>query len=112
MDDLRGEEITKVFPDGTRGLQGVSFEARAGRVLALLGPSGCGKSTLLRIVAGLETPTSGRLTLGGQPLDGVPPGRRDVGFVFQNYALYPHLSVARNLSLALEARRVARAEID
>jgi multiple sugar transport system ATP-binding protein len=112
VEDLRGEEITKVFPDGTRGLQGVSFQARAGQVLALLGPSGCGKSTLLRIVAGLETPTSGRLTLGGQPLDGVPPGRRDVGFVFQNYALYPHLTVARNLSLALEARGVARAEID
>jgi ABC-type sugar transport system ATPase subunit len=111
-DDLRGEEITKVFADGTRALQGVSFVARAGKVLALLGPSGCGKSTLLRIVAGLDQPTSGRLTLGERSLDGTPPGDRDVGFVFQNYALYPHLSVARNLSLALEARRLGRAEIE
>jgi multiple sugar transport system ATP-binding protein len=112
MDDLRGEGITKVFADGTRGLRGVSFLARAGKVLGLLGPSGCGKSTLLRIVAGLETPTAGRLTLGDRSLDGVPPGRRDVGFVFQSYALYPHLTVARNLSLALEVLRLPRPEIE
>jgi ABC-type sugar transport system ATPase subunit len=90
----------------------VSFAARPGRVLTLLGPSGCGKSTLLRIVAGLEAPTEGRLTLDGRPLKGVPPGERDVGFVFQNYALYPHLTVARNLSLGLEARGRPRGEIE
>ena len=108
---LRGEGITKVFPGGARALDGVTFSADPGRVLTLLGPSGCGKSTLLRIVAGLETATSGSLTLDGESLDDVPAGRRDVGFVFQNYALYPHLSVERNLSLALETRRVPRAEI-
>jgi ABC-type sugar transport system ATPase subunit len=110
--ELVAEGIGKVFAGGERALDGVSFTARPGRVLTLLGPSGCGKSTLLRIVAGLEVPTAGRLTLDGQPLDGVPPGERDVGFVFQNYALYPHLSVARNLSLGLEARGLPRAQID
>ena len=108
---LRGEGITKDFPGGTRALDGVTFSVGAGRVLTLLGPSGCGKSTLLRIVAGLETATSGSLTLDGASLADVPPGRRDVGFVFQNYALYPHLSVERNLSLALETRKFPRAEI-
>ncbi len=108
---LRGDRISKVFPGGVRALEEVSFSVGPGRVLTLLGPSGCGKSTLLRIVAGLESATSGSLTLDGMPLDGVAPGRRDVGFVFQNYALYPHLTVERNLSLALEARTLPREEI-
>ena len=109
---LRGEGLSKVFPGGIRALDDVSFSVSSGRVLTLLGPSGCGKSTLLRIVAGLERATSGSLMLDGMPLDEVPPGRRDVGFVFQNYALYPHLTVGRNLSLALEARKLPRAEIE
>jgi multiple sugar transport system ATP-binding protein len=111
MAELRAEGIVKVFPDGTRALDGVAFSARAGRVLTLLGPSGCGKSTLLRIVAGLEAPTEGTLSLDGRRIDALPPGRRDVGFVFQNYALYPHLTVARNVGLALEVRKVPRSEI-
>ena len=111
MADLRGEALTKVFDDGTRALDGVHFTARPGRVLTLLGPSGCGKSTLLRIVAGLERATAGALELGGERLDDVPAGRRGVGFVFQNYALYPHLTVEGNLSLALETQRVPREEI-
>jgi ABC-type sugar transport system ATPase subunit len=110
--ELRGEAITKVFPGGAEALREVSFTARPGRVLTLLGPSGCGKSTLLRIVAGLEQATSGRLLLDDRPIDELRPGQRDVGFVFQNYALYPHLSVARNLSLSLEARRMPRTEIE
>ena len=112
MGELRGEGLVKVFPGGKRGLDGVSFVARPGRVLTLLGPSGCGKSTLLRIVAGLERATEGRLLLDGEPLDDVTPGARDVGFVFQSYALYPHLTVAGNLSLALRVRRVPAAVID
>ena len=111
MAELRGQDLTKIFPDGTRALDGVSFVARPGRVLTLLGPSGCGKSTLLRMVAGLERPTSGTLVLDGEPLDDVPAGQRGVGFVFQNYALYPHLTVGGNLSLALETQRVPREEI-
>ena len=111
MGELRVEEIEKRFPDGTLAVDHVSFVARPGRVLTLLGPSGCGKSTLLRIVAGLEAPTAGRLLLDGEPLDELPAGQRGVGFVFQNYALYPHLTVAGNLSLALETQHVARDEI-
>jgi multiple sugar transport system ATP-binding protein len=111
MKELAGTHLTKVFDDGTRALDGVSFTARAGRVLTLLGPSGCGKSTLLRIVAGLEQPTSGELRLDGARFDDLPAGKRGVGFVFQNYALYPHLSVAGNLALALEAQRVPRERI-
>jgi ABC-type sugar transport system ATPase subunit len=111
MVELRGHELTKVFPEGARALNGVSFMARPGRVLTLLGPSGCGKSTLLRIVAGLEQPSSGTLEADGARLDTVPAGERGVGMVFQNYALYPHLTVEGNLSLALEARRVPRHEI-
>jgi len=112
MGALRAEGITKVFDDGTRALDGVSFVAEPGRVLGLLGPSGCGKSTLLRIVAGLETATEGRLLLDGARFDDRPAGERGVGFVFQNYALYPHLSVRRNLSLALEVARLPRPEIE
>jgi multiple sugar transport system ATP-binding protein len=111
MVELRGHELRKVFDPGTRALDGVSFVARPGRVLTLLGPSGCGKSTLLRIVAGLEQPSSGTLWLDGERLDPVPAGKRGVGLVFQNYALYPHLTVAGNLALALEARRVPRHDI-
>jgi multiple sugar transport system ATP-binding protein len=110
MSELVAEGITKSF-GGAPVLEDVSFVARAGRVLTLLGPSGCGKSTLLRIVAGLETASRGTLVLDGRPMDALPPGERDVGFVFQNYALYPHLTVARNLSLALEARRLSKKEI-
>jgi ABC-type sugar transport system ATPase subunit len=112
MTELRASGISMTFPGGVRALEDVSFTVAPGSVLALLGPSGCGKSTLLRIVAGLEAPTSGELTLDGRSLAGVSPGDRDVGFVFQNYALYPHLAVRRNLSLALEVRRLAAAEVD
>jgi multiple sugar transport system ATP-binding protein len=108
--NLVARSLVKRFPDGTRALDDVSITARAGRVLTLLGPSGCGKSTLLRIVAGLEVPTSGLLELDGASILDVPPGERGVGFVFQNYALYPHLTVAGNLGLALEVGRTPKAE--
>src|SRR5437773_6447287 len=111
MAEVRARDIVKAFADGSRALDGVSFTAREGRVLTLLGPSGCGKSTLLRIVAGLERATSGTLELDGKRIDDVPAGKRGAGFVFQNYALYPHLTVAGNLSLALETQRVPRDEI-
>ncbi len=100
----------KEFPGGVRALHGVSFDAPGRKILTLLGPSGCGKTTLLRLIAGLETPTSGSLELDGRDLLRVPAGKRDVGFVFQNYALYPHLTVAGNLGLTLEVRGMARSE--
>ncbi|HEV8480534.1 MAG TPA: ABC transporter ATP-binding protein [Candidatus Eisenbacteria bacterium] len=109
-DGLRAEGIYKIFPPLTRALDGVSFHAPPGRVVALLGPSGCGKTTLLRIVAGLEQASAGTLTMDGEPFDTIPAEKRDVGFVFQNYALYPHLTVAQNIGLALEVRGVKRDE--
>jgi multiple sugar transport system ATP-binding protein len=112
MAELRADGIGKTFADGTRALSDVSFTARSGQVLGLLGPSGCGKSTLLRVVAGLEEATAGTLTLDGERFDRRPPGERGIGFVFQNYALYPHLSVRRNLSLALEVQGLGRDEIE
>jgi ABC-type sugar transport system ATPase subunit len=103
---LVAKGIAKVFPPSTRALEEVSFHAPPGHVIALLGPSGCGKTTLLRIVAGLEQQSAGTLTMDGEPFDSVPPEKRDIGFVFQNYALYPHLTVAENLGLALRTRGV------
>jgi ABC-type sugar transport system ATPase subunit len=110
MNELQGRDLVKVFDGGTRALDGVSFTAAGGKILTLLGPSGCGKTTLLRVIAGLEAPTSGALDLDGGDLLAVPAGRRNVGFVFQNYALYPHLTVAGNMGLALEARGMPRPE--
>lgn len=110
MGQLVAESITKEFSGGVRALDGVGFTLTEPRTLTLLGPSGCGKSTLLRIIAGLEKATSGSLTLDGKPLDLVPPGERQVGFVFQNYALYPHMTVAENLGLALRVRGVNETE--
>ena len=93
-------------------LEGVSLDVEAGEIFALLGPSGCGKSTLLRIVAGLESPDAGEILLDGRDVARVPANRRPVNMVFQSYAVFPHMSVARNIGYGLEMERVARAEID
>jgi len=89
----------------------ISFEVRAGEFFSLLGPSGCGKTTTLRCIAGFETLNAGAIRLRGERLDDKPPHRRDVGLVFQNYALFPHLSVFDNVAFGLKLRRVAKAEI-
>jgi len=94
----------------TRAVDGVSFEAAAGRMLVLLGPSGCGKSTTLRLIAGLETATHGRIAIGGVDVTHRPPAERRVSMVFQSYALFPHLSVAENIVFGLRVRRVGAAE--
>ena len=93
-------------------LEGVSLDVEPGEIFALLGPSGCGKSTLLRIVAGLESPDAGELLLDGRDLARVPANRRPVNMVFQSYAVFPHMSVARNIAYGLEMERVPRHEID
>jgi ABC-type sugar transport system ATPase subunit len=93
-------------------LHDVSLEVEDGELLAIVGPSGCGKTSLLRIVAGLVAPTAGKILLDGQRIDDREPAARDVAMVFQNYALYPHMSVRRNLAFPLEMARVARSEID
>jgi multiple sugar transport system ATP-binding protein len=92
-------------------LKGVSFEVDDGEFCILLGPSGCGKTTLLRLVAGLEEASAGTISVGRQAVDRLPPRERDVAFVFQSYALYPHMSVFENLAFSLRLRRLAASEV-
>ena len=111
------EGLTRRFtPGGAPAVNGVSFSARAGTITTLLGPSGSGKSTVLRLLAGLEMPDEGRLLLGGVDGTHVPPQRRGVGFVFQSYALFPHMDVRTNIAFGLEMqrqpRRLTRPEIN
>ena len=98
--------IEKSFKD-TSVLKNISFEAPEGEFVVLLGPSGCGKSTLLRIIAGLEPQTSGSVSIGGRVVDDLSPRDRDIAMVFQQYALYPHLSVRENLAFGLKMRKEA-----
>jgi spermidine/putrescine ABC transporter ATP-binding subunit len=106
--EVRG--LTKQFsPQVTVGP--LSFEVMEGEFFSLLGPSGCGKTTTLRCIAGFETPSAGSISLGGQRLDDRPPHRRDVGLVFQNYALFPHLTVFDNIAFGLRLRKIGKAEI-
>jgi sn-glycerol 3-phosphate transport system ATP-binding protein len=93
-------------------LKGLDLTVADGEFLILVGPSGCGKSTALRLLAGLDRPTSGEIKIAGRPVTRLGPGERDIAMVFQNYALYPHMSVFQNLAYGLRQRRTARAEID
>jgi multiple sugar transport system ATP-binding protein len=102
--------LEKTYPDGTRAVKGIDFAAEQGEFIVLLGPSGCGKTTTLRMTAGLELPTGGAIRLAGQDVSQQRPSQRDVGFVFQFYALYPHLTVAENLAFPLECSGASRAE--
>lgn len=109
------DSVSKTFgagADEVRALQEVSLDVHENEFFTLLGPSGCGKTTLLRLIAGFEEPSVGNIALHGQPLTGLPPYRRPVNTVFQNYALFPHLNVARNVSFGLEMLGVDPAEID
>jgi ABC-type sugar transport system ATPase subunit len=105
------EKVCKSF-DSTPVLRDISLELAAGELLVLLGPSGCGKSTLLRLIAGLETLDSGRILMDGKELQDRPPRDRDVAMVFQNYSLYPHMSVAKNLAFPLKVAHASRADIE
>jgi putrescine transport system ATP-binding protein len=106
---VRFEGLVKRF-DGQAAVDGVELEIREGEFFALLGPSGCGKSTLLRLLAGLETPDAGRILLDGRDLAGLPPHARPLHLMFQSYALFPHLDVARNIAFGLAPQRLGRAE--
>ncbi|AUB78121.1 Fe3+/spermidine/putrescine ABC transporter ATP-binding protein [Spiribacter roseus] len=109
---IRVDAASKSFEKGVRAVDAVDLEVGAGEFFTLLGPSGCGKTTLLRLLAGLEQPDSGRITIGGQVMDGVPPHRRSVNTVFQSYALFPHRNVRRNIGFGLEMRGTDAGEID
>src|SRR5450432_1017803 len=93
-------------------IHGVSVTIGDGEFVVLVGPSGCGKSTLLRMVAGLENISSGEIRIGDRVVNNVPPKERDVAMVFQNYALYPHMTVAANMSFSLKLRGAPKTEID
>ena len=105
------ERVEKVYPGGTRALADCSLAIADGELLVLVGPSGCGKSTVLRLIAGLEEPTAGTLRIGDRVVNALPPQDRNVAMVFQDYALYPHLSARRNLEFPLRMRRLPRAGI-
>jgi iron(III) transport system ATP-binding protein len=98
-------------PEHVVAVRDVSLEVRAGELFTLLGPSGCGKTTTLRLIAGLETATSGRIVFDGQDFTALPPFRRNLGMVFQSYALYPHMRIFENVAYGLRARHVAEVEI-
>lgn len=104
--------VRKAYPNGFEAIKGIDFEIGHGQFCVLVGPSGCGKSTLLRMVAGLETVTSGEIDIGGHIVNQVEPADRDIAMVFQNYALYPHMSVYNNMAYGLRNRGTPKKEID
>ncbi len=111
MAQVRFSEICKTYPNGFEALKPTSFEIEEGEFTVLVGPSGCGKSTLLRMVAGLEEITSGELQIAGRVVNDVDPADRDIAMVFQNYALYPHMTVRRNIGYGLKNRGTSKQAI-
>ncbi len=104
--------ISKTFQDTVTALNPSDLDISDGEFMVLVGPSGCGKSTTLRIIAGLEEPDSGTITIGGRKVNSIEPKDRDIAMVFQNYALYPHMTVRDNLSFGLRMRKISRQDID
>jgi multiple sugar transport system ATP-binding protein len=113
MAKVRLEGVRNIYQDGGHiAVHGVDLDVADGEFVVLVGPSGCGKSTTLRMIAGLESITAGRLYIGDRLMNDVPPKDRDIAMVFQNYALYPHMTVRENLAFALELRKLSRQEIE
>ncbi len=111
MADLSVKGLVKEYTAGVRVLAGIDLDIRSGEFFTLLGPSGCGKTTLLRTIAGFIRQNSGTIHVGAEPLDDQPAHKRDIGMVFQDYAVFPHLSVADNVAFGLKARRLPRDQI-
>lgn len=112
MADVRLQDVSKIYVGEVRAVDRANLHIRDGEFMVLVGPSGCGKSTLLRMIAGLEEISSGDILIGDRRVNDVEPGDRDIAMVFQNYALYPHMTVAENLSFGLRMRRLSAAEIN
>jgi sn-glycerol 3-phosphate transport system ATP-binding protein len=112
MANVALRDVRKTYPGGFEAIKGIDFEVGDGQFCVLVGPSGCGKSTLLRMVAGLETITGGEIDIGGRVVNQIEPAERDIAMVFQNYALYPHMSVYNNMAYGLRNRGMAKPEIE
>src|SRR6476660_8985444 len=112
MASIELEQLTKSFRGGVRAVDQIDLQIPDRQFLVLVGPSGCGKTTTLRMIAGLEQVTSGTIRIGQRVVNDLPPRDRDVAMVFQNYALYPHMTVAKNLAFGLKVRGVPTAEQD
>jgi multiple sugar transport system ATP-binding protein len=105
------DQVDKVYPGGVKGVDGLNLDIADGEFMVLVGPSGCGKSTALRSIAGLEEISSGTISIGGRVVNDLPPKDRDIAMVFQNYALYPHMTVEQNLAFGLQQRKMPRDQI-
>ena len=112
MASIKLDKVSKLYANGVRAVRAISLEIKDGEFMILLGPSGCGKSTTLRMIAGLETVSDGDIYIGNERVNDVDPADRNIAIVFQNYALYPHMTVADNLSFGLRLRGVGQAEIE
>ena len=112
MSFLKLEEVTKIYPNGTKAVDKTSLDIENGEFMVFVGPSGCGKSTLLRMIAGLEDITEGKIILDERAINKIDPSERDIAMVFQNYALYPHMNVYKNLAYGLKNRGETKLEIE
>ncbi|ADO43738.1 sn-glycerol-3-phosphate import ATP-binding protein UgpC [Ketogulonicigenium vulgare] len=112
MAGIEISNLRKTYAGGVEAMKGIDLKIQDGEMVVLVGPSGCGKSTLLRMIAGLETVSSGEIRIGDRVVNELEPAERDIALVFQNYALYPHMTVRGNLEYGLKNRRTPRAEID
>ena len=111
MAEILLDQVNKIYPGGVKGVDNLNLEIRDGEFMVLVGPSGCGKTTALRSIAGLEEISSGSITIGGRVVNDLPPKDRDIAMVFQNYALYPHMTVEQNLAFGLQQRKTPKDEI-
>ncbi len=105
------DKLTKVYGDGTEAVRELDLAIADGEFMVFVGPSGCGKTTALRMIAGLEEVTEGEIRIDNEVVNDLPPKRRDIAMVFQNYSLYPHMSVYDNIAFGLKMRRMAKSEI-
>ena len=112
MAEIVLEDVTKVYGDGTPAVTDLTLDVHDGEFIVLVGPSGCGKTTALRMVAGLESISGGTIRIGDRVVNAVPPKDRDIAMVFQNYALYPHMTVYDNMAFGLKLRKLSKTEID
>jgi multiple sugar transport system ATP-binding protein len=112
MAEIEFDDVVKRYPDGFEAVKHMNLEIRDGELMILVGPSGCGKSTALRMIAGLEDISEGDLKIGGEVVNDLAPKDRDIAMVFQNYALYPHMTVRQNMGFALKLRKTDQGEID